>query len=128
MADESDTLTYEQSFAVGPADLYRAFTSSTALREWLCDTATTSPRLNGHLFVGWNDGYYATGHFTELLANRAVCFTWQGRGEPRPTRVHVSIEPSDQGARLRLEHSGIGQGREWGGNWAAFDRVCRRCV
>ncbi len=128
MADESDTLTYEQSFAVGPADLYRAFTSSTALREWLCDTATTSPRLNGHLFVGWNDGYYATGHFTELLANRAVCFTWQGRGEPRPTRVHVAIEPSDQGAHLRLEHSGIGQGPEWGDKVAEFDRAWRRSL
>jgi uncharacterized protein YndB with AHSA1/START domain len=128
MAEESDTLTYEQSFAVGPADLYRAFTSSTALREWLCDTATTSPRPNGHLFVGWNDGYYATGHFTELLTNRAVCFTWQGRGEPRPSRVHVALEPSDQGTRLRLEHSGIGQGPEWGDKAAEFNRAWRRSL
>jgi uncharacterized protein YndB with AHSA1/START domain len=128
MAEESDTLTYEQSFAVGPADLYRAFTSSTALREWLCDTATTSPRPNGHLFVGWNGGYYATGHFTELLTNRAVCFTWQGRGEPRPSRVHVAIEPSDQGTHLRLEHSGIGQGPEWGDKAAEFDRAWRRAL
>ena len=76
MADESETLTFERTVAASPAEVYRAFTSSTALREWLCDTATTSPRANGHLFVGWNDGYYATGHFTELLQNRAVCFTW----------------------------------------------------
>ena len=128
MAEETDTLTYEQSFAVGPADLYRAFTSSTALREWLCDTATTSPRPNGHLFVGWNDGYYATGHFTELLQNRAVCFSWQGRGEPKPTQVHVAIEPNDQGATVRLEHSGIGHGPEWGDKTAEFDRAWRRSL
>ncbi len=128
MAEERDTLIYEQSLSVGPADLYRAFTSSTALREWLCDTATTSPRPNGHLFVGWNDGYYATGHFTELLPNRVVCFTWQGRGEPQPTRVHVAIEPRDQGAYVRLEHSGIGHGPEWGDKTAEFDRAWRRAL
>ena len=128
MAEERDTLIYEQSLSVGPADLYRAFTSSTALREWLCDTATTSPRPNGHLFVGWNDGYYATGHFTELLPNRTVCFTWQGRGEPQPTRVHVAIEPRDQGATIRLEHSGIGHGPEWGDKTAEFDRAWRRSL
>ena len=128
MAEERDTLIYEQSLSVGPADLYRAFTSSTALREWLCDTATTSPRPNGHLFVGWNDGYYATGHFTELLPNRTVCFTWQGRGEPQPTRVHVAIEPRDQGATIRLEHSGIGHGPEWGDKTAEFDRAWRRAL
>ena len=128
MADESDTLTYERVLAATPAEVYRAFTSSTALREWLCDTATTSPRANGHLFVGWNDGYYATGHFTELLQNRAVCFTWQGRGEPRPTRVHVAIEPRDQGAAIVLEHSGIGQGPEWGDKAEEFDRAWRRSL
>ena len=128
MADESDTLTYERAVAATPAEVYRAFTSSTALREWLCDTATTSPRPNGHLFVGWNDGYYATGHFTELLPNRVVCFTWQGRGEPQPTRVHVAIEPRDQGAYVRLEHSGIGHGPEWGDKTAEFDRAWRRAL
>ena len=128
MADESDTLTYERAVAATPAEVYRAFTSSTALREWLCDTATTSPRPNGHLFVGWNDGYYATGHFTELLPNRTVCFTWQGRGEPQPTRVHVAIEPRDQGATIRLEHSGIGHGPEWGDKTAEFDRAWRRSL
>ena len=128
MADESETLTFERTVAASPAEVYRAFTSSTALREWLCDTATTSPRANGHLFVGWNDGYYATGHFTELLQNRAVCFTWQGRGEPRPTSVHVAIEPREQGTAVVLEHGGIGEGPEWGDKTAEFDRAWRRAL
>ena len=121
-------MTYERTVAATPAEVYRAFTSSTALREWLCDTATTSPRANGHIFVGWNDGYYATGHFTELLHTRAVCFTWQGRGEPRPTSVHVAIEPREQGTAIVLEHSGIGEGPEWGDKTAEFDRAWRRSL
>jgi len=128
MADDSDTLTFERTIAANPAEVYRAFTSSTALREWLCDTATTSPRPNGHLFVGWNDGYYATGHFTELLQNRVICFTWQGRGEPQPSRVHVAIEPGNGGTAIVLEHSGIGQGPEWGDKTAEFDRAWRRSL
>lgn len=128
MASDRETLTYERIIPTRPADLYRAFTSSTALREWLCDTATTSARPNGHVFVGWNDGYYATGHFVELLENRVVCFTWQGRGEPRPTQVHVSIQPAAEGAALTLTHSAIGHGPEWGDKVAEFDRAWRRAL
>jgi len=128
MVSDSETLTYERIIPTRPADLYRAFTSSTALREWLCDTATTSARPNGHVFVGWNDGYYATGHFVELLENRVVCFTWQGRGEPRPTQVHVAIQPAAEGVALTLTHSAIGHGPEWGDKTAEFDRAWRRAL
>jgi len=128
MSSENETLTYERLIPARPADLYRAFTSSTALREWLCDTATTSARPNGHVFVGWNDGYYATGHFVELLENRVVCFTWQGRGEPRPTQVHVAIQPATEGTALTLTHSAIGQGPEWGDKTEEFDRAWRRAL
>lgn len=128
MASDSETLTYERNIPARPADIYRAFTSSTALREWLCDTATTSPRPNGHVFVGWNDGYYATGHFVELLENRVVCFSWQGRGEPRPTQVHVAIQPADAGTALTLEHSAIGHGPEWGDKVDEFDRAWQRAL
>lgn len=128
MIDDSESLTYDRIIAARPADIYRAFTSSTALREWMSDTATTSARPNGHLFVGWNDGYYATGHYVELLENRVVCFTWQGRGEPRPTRVHVSLQPVADGTALVLEHSGIGEGPEWGDKAAEFDRAWQRAL
>ncbi len=128
MVSDSETLTYERIIPARPADLYRAFTSSTALREWLCDTATTSARPNGHVFVGWNDGYYATGHFVELLENRVVCFSWQGRGEPRPTQVHVAIQPVAAGTGLTLTHSAIGHGPEWGDKVAEFDRAWRRAL
>jgi len=128
MSSENETLTYERLIPARPADLYRAFTTSTALREWLCDTATTSARPNGHVFVGWNDGYYATGHFVELLENRVVCFTWQGRGEPRPTQVHVALQPATEGTALTLTHSAIGQGPEWGDKIAEFDRAWRRAL
>jgi uncharacterized protein YndB with AHSA1/START domain len=39
--------------------VYRAFTNSTALREWLCDTATVSPRLGGG-FTAWNGYAYGS--------------------------------------------------------------------
>lgn len=129
MANETETLTYDQTIPATPAEVYRAFTNSTALREWLCDTATTSARTNGHLFVGWNNGYYATGHYTELLENRAVCFTWQGRGEPRPTQVSLTIEAAESGgAQMTVEHSGIGTTAEWGDKLVEFDRAWRRSL
>ena len=128
MSSDLQSLTYHPTIPVSPAEVYRAFTNSTALREWFCDTATVSARPNGHLFVGWHNGYYATGHFTELQENRLVAFSWQGRGEPAPTQVRVELAPDDEGARLMLEHSGIGRGVEWGETAARFDRAWRRSL
>lgn len=39
----SQDFTHSQTFAAPPAQLYRAFTNSTFLREWLSDVATTAP-------------------------------------------------------------------------------------
>lgn len=128
MSNDPVSLTYEQSVGAAPAEVYRAFTNSTALREWLCDTATASPRVNGHLFVGWNNGYYATGHFTELVESRLVAFVWQGRGEPYSTQVHVEIEPAAEGALFTLVHDGIGDGPAWGDRVREIDRAWRRSL
>ena len=32
---------------------YRAFTSSTSLREWLCDIATVEPHPRGRMYLWW---------------------------------------------------------------------------
>lgn len=128
MPTGAQTLTYQQTMPSPPAEVYHAFTNSTALREWLCDTATASARPNGHIFAGWNNGYYATGHYTELVENRVASFTWQGRGEPWPTQVRVEIEPVMPGSILTLTHSGIGDGPEWSGRRAMIDQGWQRSL
>ncbi len=89
-----------------PADVYRMFTNSTALREWLADTALVSARPGGRMFLAWNDGYQTTGHFTSIDPPAEIVFTWQGTGEPE-TKVKVSLTPTDSGTAVRVRHSGF---------------------
>ena len=99
-----------------PVDLiYRAFASSTALREWLCDISTTNPEEGGWIYLVWNRGYFASGYYTKLVPEKAVSFNWIGKGEPGWTHVDVSITPLDEEGHYKvlLRHSGIGEGEEW---------------
>jgi uncharacterized protein YndB with AHSA1/START domain len=88
--------------------VYRAFTNATALREWLCDTATVQSSPGGRCFLAWNSGYYACGEYTKLQPDREVSVIWNGRDDPAPTRVTVMINALDNGSTtLAIEQTGL---------------------
>lgn len=109
----TQTLEFTREIAAAPAEAYRAWTRSMALREWLCDSAIADARPGGRFYLGWNSGFWAAGEFTALELGRRVMFTWFGKGEPGPTQVDVTILPAGDGATLTLVHSGLGVGPEW---------------
>jgi len=112
---EENFFVYEKPINA-PVDLiYRAFTSATSLREWLCDISTTEPVEGGRIYLAWNHGYFASGHFTDLVPDEKVSFTWIGKGEPDWTRVDVTISPQadGEGFKVELRHNGIGMGPAW---------------
>jgi uncharacterized protein YndB with AHSA1/START domain len=113
MSPETQTLKFEKNIQAPPDQVYHAFTNSTALREWFCDLATTSPNPGGHLYLKWNSGYYSNGKFTELVPDQSIAFTWKGEGELWETQVKVGLSKEDQSTHVDLEHSGIGLGEEW---------------
>ena len=107
------SLEFEQHIRVPPSQVYYAFTNATALREWLCDVATTLPQPGGRLYLAWHRGYYACGEYTALEKDKEVAFTWQGRGEPGQTQVRVSLSEKDDGTLVSLAHERIGAGEGW---------------
>lgn len=112
---EEISLNYEKTVNA-PADLiYRAFTSATALREWLCDISTTNPEEGGRIFLGWNRRYFASGYFTKLQPDQFVSFTWIGKGEPGWTQVEVKLLPLEEGKsyKVKLSHTGVGSNITW---------------
>jgi len=114
MADDT-TIVYEETIEA-PVDLiYRAFTTSRGLREWLCDVGAVNPTEGGYICLAWKHGYYATGHYTHLEPNRAISFTWIGRDEPGWTQVVVTITPleGEKLFRVKLHHKGVGTSPEW---------------
>lgn len=109
----TDKLTFERSIEAPVKQVYRALTNSTALREWLCDACTTDPRPGGRIYLWWNSGYYTSGEFLKLEFAKEVAFLWQGRGEPGPTRVEVTLASKGDATQLTLVHSGLGSGEAW---------------
>ena len=110
---ETRSFTFEQNIPAAPDALYRALTSSTALRQWLCDVATTAPREGGRCYLAWNDGYYSSGEFTHLDPGKEVAFTWHGRGEPAASTVKVTLTPTGDTTLVRVVHGEIGTGAAW---------------
>jgi len=110
---KAQTLRFKRSVNAPAAAVYRAFTNSTALREWFCDAAQAEPRKGGRLYVAWNSGFYANGEFTALTPPKKIGFTWHGRGEPEETRVQVSLAEKNGVTMVTLTHGGIGPGKTW---------------
>lgn len=101
------------TIAAPPASIWRALTSAVQLPNWLCNTAHSAPAVDGALFLGWQSGYYAAGHYTLVDAERALSYVWRGRGEPGETHVAFTLEPIGDGTRLTLVHDQFGSGDRW---------------
>lgn len=99
------TLTVEKFVQAPPAQVYRAFTNGTALREWLCDVASIAARPAGRMYLYWNGDFYSSGEYLQLEPNSKVAFTWFGRGDPAATRVVISLAEKDGGTQLTLAHT-----------------------
>ena len=106
-------LKLEQVIKASPSEIYRYFTNSTALKDWLCDVATADPHPNGRLYMWWNGGYYTSGEYLKLDEDKFVSFTWFGRGEPGLTQVDVSLKKQKDGTLVKLVHRGMGKSQKW---------------
>jgi len=94
-----------ETFVKAPAKLvYRAFTNSTALREWLCDVATVEKHPQGRMYLWWRGDFYSSGHYLELDENKCVKFRWYASIDPAPTDVTVSIMEKEGGSLIRIDH------------------------
>jgi uncharacterized protein YndB with AHSA1/START domain len=107
------SLTFKRTVNVPPQEAYRAFTNSTAWREWMSDFAFASPEKGGRLYLAWNSGYYAHGKYLSADPGKKVAFTWYGIDEPAPSKVLVNFKTKNDGTLVTLTHSGIGAGKAW---------------
>lgn len=110
---KTQTLTFKETIQTTPANVYRLFTNSTALRGWFSDVASTDARKGGRFYAAWNGGFYAAGEFTNLVPDKKVAFTWIGKDEPAPTKVQVTIAQKKGGVTVTVAQSGVGSGKTW---------------
>jgi uncharacterized protein YndB with AHSA1/START domain len=105
MLTQEATLHFTRTVQADPAAVFRAFTTPSALRDWLCDAARVDPRKGGPIYLWWNDGYYTGGVFTEVVRNAELAFTWRGPEDPAASQVHVALTPAAGGTTVAVTHA-----------------------
>lgn len=97
--------------------VWHALTDSAALARWLMPN-DFAPRV-GHRFTfraqpqeGWSGVVEC--EVVAVEPPRRVAYTWQGGADLPQTLVTFTLEPSGEGTRLRLVHSGFAAGGPMG--------------
>jgi hypothetical protein len=117
----------ERLIEASPSEVFHYFTNSTAIRDWMCNIATTDPRPGGHLYFCWPEDYYTCGEFIQLETDpMGTCI-----GEPgfstghrcRPSHypspnawyIYRRIQPRDSQSVMRPGYL-----------WQPYSGCCRR--
>lgn len=110
---DNDSLHFEREIPAPAEQVFRAFTHATALRDWLCQASSVEPRSHGHIFLHWDDGYYAAGTFSTFEPPHRLAFSWDGWLEPGVMTVQITISPQVEGVLVVLDQRGLGDGGKW---------------
>jgi uncharacterized protein YndB with AHSA1/START domain len=107
--------------AAPPSALWKWFASQESLRQWWGTPDLEIGLTVGGAFslTGPNGKTSITGHVLELDPERRLVLSWfeEGSGWIHPARLLFTLEHTDRGTRVTLQHDGFaGIGK---GNWQA---------
>jgi uncharacterized protein YndB with AHSA1/START domain len=102
---QTRTQTFERTVPAAPKEVYRALTTNSALRDWLCNTADVDPRTGGRIYLWWDTGYYTAGVFTSVTRDASLAFTWRGPNDPEAAEVSIELSPQGEATGVTVTHS-----------------------
>ncbi len=106
-------MTYTKStvLPVSPEDAFALLTEPDRLRRWQTVSARVDLRAGGEYRWTVTPGHVAAGTFREVEPGKRVVFGWGWEGNPDllpdASTVTVTVEPTDGGTRVTLEHAGL---------------------
>jgi uncharacterized protein YndB with AHSA1/START domain len=126
-ADQQRAFELALDIAASPDDVWRALTEAGELVRWFPLDARVTPGAGGTMLWNWGEGWdwesrievWEPGRRLRLLQDDARPYDAEGRalapGESEPARVAMefTLETHQGKTRLRLVHSGFGQGAAW---------------
>ena len=120
---------FRMSLDIGASreDVWRALTEANELVRWFPTAARVTPGEGGTMAWSWGEGWdwetridaWEPGRLLRLVQEDARPYDTQGRplppGEAEPARIAMefTLETHQGKTRLRLVHSGFGQGAAW---------------
>jgi uncharacterized protein (TIGR03086 family) len=106
-------MTYTKStvLPVTPEDAFALLTEPERLRRWQTVSARVDLRAGGDYRWTIVPGHVAAGTFREVEPGKRLVFGWGWEGNPDllpdTSTVTVTVEPTDGGTRVTLEHDGL---------------------
>jgi uncharacterized protein (TIGR03086 family) len=106
-------MTYTKStvLPVSPEDAFALLTEPERLRRWQTVSARVDLQAGGEYRWTVVPGHVAAGTFREVEPGRRLVFGWGWEGNPDllpdTSTVTVTVEPTDGGTRVTLEHDGL---------------------
>jgi uncharacterized protein YndB with AHSA1/START domain len=95
-----------------PQRVFQALTEKVDLERWFVKTAEVDLRPGGAIRFEWGPGMFNVGKILVLEPPHLLSYTW-GALEPSPTTITFALTAENDGTRLHLIHTGIGEGEDW---------------
>jgi len=119
------TLEKELFIKASPQRVFQALTTKEDLERWFLVKAEVDLRPGGAIRFEWGPGMVEVGKILVCEPPHRLSYTWEAL-EPSPTTITFELTEENDGTRLRLTHTGIGEGEDWdsyytsvNGGWTA---------
>ena len=111
MAGKAKSIKIERVIGAPSEQVFRAFTTSQALREWWCVDAMVRPHEGGMFHVSLSNGNFFSGHYTELVTDKKIAF--RIRSESDTDRSHVTVALTSRNGSTHLTLVDESDGADW---------------
>ncbi len=122
------TLEKELFIKASPQRVFQALTTQEELERWFLVKAEVDLRPGGAIRFEWGPGMVEVGKVLVCEPPHRLSYTWEAQ-EPSPTTITFELTGENDGTRLHLIHTGIGEGEDWdsyytsvNGGWSAHLR------
>jgi uncharacterized protein YndB with AHSA1/START domain len=95
-----------------PQRVFQALTEKADLERWFVKKAEVDVRPGGAIRLEWAPDAVEIGTILVLDPPRRLSYTWEAL-EPSPTTITFELTAENDGTRLHLIHTGIGEGEDW---------------
>lgn len=106
------TLEKELFIKATPERVFQALTEKAELERWFVQKAEVDLRPGGAIRLEWAPDAVEIGTILVLDPPHRLSYTWEAL-EPGPTTITFELTAENDGTRLRLTHTGIGEGEDW---------------
>ncbi len=105
-----------------PERVFQALTEKAELERWFVKQIEIDLRPGGAVSFDWDraGGVFEVGKILVLEAPHRFSYTWEALS-PAPTPVIFELTAENDGTRLHLTHTGIGEGEDWENYYAALN-------